>query len=126
MRLEVVTNNKMISLGIFAKDIFLTTVCEPDKDNLFDALQEIKPDTLEKVKNLPVKAGITKEIKDGIIKAFSDMKVGEKFLCINDWVVNYESKKAKYFWKVQELCNKGYSLKEAEERSKKILKKEIV
>ena len=54
------------------------------------------------------------------------MKVGEKFLCINDWVVNYESKKAKYFWKVQELCNKGYSLKEAEERSKKILKKEIV
>ena len=45
MRLTVVTNNKMISLGIFAKDIFSDIVLTVDKtDNSFNVVQTVKND----------------------------------------------------------------------------------
>ncbi len=71
MRLTVVTNNKMISLGVFAKDIFSDIVLTVDKtDNSFNVVQTVEDDTLEKVKKLPIDYGITQEIKDGIVSAF--------------------------------------------------------
>ena len=114
MRIEVVTRNRMISLGILAKNLFIEGVLDLDEDGKsFDALQTVKNDTLERIKRLPLEGGFTQRIKDGAILAFGDMKAGEKFLCINAWVINYESDEAKLYWKVQELVNQGYTLQEA-------------
>ena len=77
MRLTVITDNKMISLGMFAKDIFSDIVLTVDKtDNSFNVVQTVKNDTLEKVKKLPIDYGITQDIKDGIISAFEEMSPG--------------------------------------------------
>jgi hypothetical protein len=48
-----------------------------------------------------------------LIKAFDEMKVGDKFLCIDAWIFNHESREANFYRKVQELCNSGFTLKEA-------------
>ena len=50
MRLTVITDNKMISLGMFAKDIFSDIVLTVDKtDNSFNVVQTVENDTLEKI-----------------------------------------------------------------------------
>lgn len=114
MRMEVVTHDRMISLGFLAKDLFAKHALVIDEDGeSFDALQTVQEDTLEKIKSLPLENGVTKDVKDGAIDAFSRMKVGDKFLCLSAWVRNYQSEKAKFYWEVQRLCNEGYALQEA-------------
>lgn len=114
MRLEIVTDDKMIGLGIGAKNNFINRVLVADQDDgTYDTLQTVKEDTLEKIKNLPLEAGFTQEIKDGTVRAFEKMEIGRKFLCLNKWVVNYESDEAKLYWEVQRLCNEGYTLRDA-------------
>lgn len=113
MRMEVVTHDRMVSLGFIAKDIFAKHVLTVDDDGKsFDTLQTIQEDTHSKIDSLPVQGGITESIKTGIIDAFSRMKVGDKFLCLNAWITNYESEEAKFYWEVQKLCNQGHNLKE--------------
>lgn len=114
MRIEIVTDSSMIGLGIGAKNIFIEKVLTVDElDGSYDTLQTVKNDTLEKITNLPLGAGFTQEIKDGMIRAFKKMEIGRKFLCLNKWVVNYQSDEAKFYWEVQRLCNEGHSLAEA-------------
>lgn len=114
MRMEVVTHDRMISLGFLAKNLFVKHVLVPDEDGKsFDTLQTVCEDTLEKIKSMPLEGGFTQKIKDGAIDAFSRMKVGDKFLCLDAWVTDYKSEEAKLYWKVQELCNEGILLQDA-------------
>ena len=114
MRIEIVTDGNMIGLGIGAKNIFIERVLTVDEiDGSYNTLQTVKEDTLEKIKSLPLGAGFTQEIKDGAIRAFEKMEIGRKFLCLNKWVVNYQSDEAKFYWEVQRLCNEGHSLAES-------------
>jgi len=113
MRMAIVTHKNMISLGILAKELFIKNVLVINKDETYDTLQTIQEDTFDKIKALPIEGGFTEEIKEGAIKAFDSMNPGEKFLCINAWVTNYQSDEAKYYWEVQRLCNEGYTLAEA-------------
>lgn len=122
MRMEIVTHDRMISLGVMAKDHFMTNILQPDENGQFDALQEVQADTLDKIKALPLQGGIDQRIKDGAIDAFSRMSVGDKFLCVGAWVGDYKSEEAKYYWKVQELCNQDNTLEEAQEKAKEWLK----
>lgn len=116
MRMEVVTHKKMISLGMFAKDLFAEHVLIMDEDGKsFDTLQTVQVDTLDKIKAMPIGGGFTQSIKDGTIDAFSSMNVGDKFLCINAWVVDYKSDEAKFYWEAQRLCNEGKTLSEAKD-----------
>lgn len=125
MRMEVVTHDRMISLGILAKDLFAKQVLVIDKDEKsFDVLQEVKPDTLEKIKSMPLEGGFTQRIKDGAIDAFSRMNIGDKFLCLDAWITSYESDEAKFYWEVQKLCNDGHSLQEASELAKEWIKEQ--
>lgn len=108
MRLTVITNDKMIGLGIFAKDIFSDIVLTVDKtDNSFNVVQTVEHDTLEKIKKLPIDYGITQEIKDGIITAFKEMSPGTKFLCVNDWIVDCKSDRSKAYWEILKDVNDG-------------------
>lgn len=114
MRMEIVTDDNMISLGIAAKLSFIEGVLVSDEnDGTYDTLQTVKEDTLDKIKSLPVEHGFTQQVKDGMIKAFEKMEIGRKFLCLNKWVTNYQSDEAKLYWKVQKLCNEGHTLAEA-------------
>lgn len=125
MRMMVVTHTKMLSLGIFAKDIFTNTVLIVDEDGKsFDVLQTVQNNTLEKVKCLPIEGGITEEIKDGAIAAFEEMKPGDKFLCVDDWIVDFKSDRAKFYWKVQEIVNQEMGLQEAVKEANIWLKSE--
>lgn len=122
MRLTVVTNNKMIGLGILAKDIFAERVLKLDEDGKsFDVIQLVESDTLEKIKGLPIEYGITQDIKDGIIKAFEEMSIGTKFLCVDDWVTDYKGDRAKGYWQIQKYINKGMKYKEAVEKANNML-----
>lgn len=113
MRMEVVTHDRMVSLGFIAKDLFAKHVLTVDEDGKsFDTLQTVCEDTFEKIKSMPLEGGFTQKIKDGAIDAFSRMKVGDKFLCLDAWVVDYKSEEAQFYWKVQELCNQGHNLQE--------------
>lgn len=124
MRLTVVTNNKMISLGILAKDYFAKNVLVNDENGTsFDVLQTVQKNTLKKIQNLEPMYGIDQKIKEGIINAFSEIKVGDKFLCIDAWVIDYKSDEARFYWEVQRLCNKGETLKRAIELGNEWLKK---
>lgn len=107
MRLIVVTDNKMLSLGIFAKDIFADIVLKVDSDKSFDVVQTVENDTLEKIKKLPIDYGITQEVKNGIISAFEEMSIGTKFLCISDWIIDSKSEIAKAYWQIQKDVNDG-------------------
>lgn len=122
MRMMVVTNTRMLSLGIMAKDIFINTVLVADEDGKsFDTVQIVKEDTLDKVKNLPI-SGCLQEIKDGAIAAFEEMDIGTKFLCVDDWIIDFKSDRAKFYWKVQELINNGLELSDAVKESNAWLK----
>ena len=123
MRLTVVTNNKMISLGMFAKDIFSDIVLTVDKtDNSFNVVQTVENDTLEKIKTLPIDYGITQEIKDGIISAFEEMSPGAKFLCVSDWIIDFKSPKAKAYWQIQKDVNDGMDYVAAVTKANEFLK----
>lgn len=114
MRVEVVTHDRMISLGILAKDLFAKNVLVMDEDGTsFDVLQTVQVDTLDKIKSIPLQGGFDQRIKDGAIEAFKRMNVGDKFLCLDAWVTDYKSDEAKFYWHVQKLCNDGYDLQEA-------------
>ena len=109
MRMMIVTNDKVISLGVFAKDIFAETVLKIDEDKSFYVVQTVEADTVKKAKKLPIDYGITQEIKDGIVLAFEDMDIGAKFLCVDDWTTDFKSVKAKadYYWQIQKDVNGG-------------------
>jgi len=113
MRLEIITDDNMISLGVLAKDIFVDGVLVVYDDKQFDTLQTVEKDTLEKIKALPVSGGFTQEIKNGTIKAFEKMEIGRKYLCVSAWITSYESDEAKLYWKAQELVNQNKTLQEA-------------
>ncbi len=122
MRLTVITDNKMISLGMFAKDIFSDIVLTVDKtDNSFNVVQTVEDDTLEKVKKLPVDYGITQEIKDGIVSAFEEMSPGTKFLCVSDWIIDFKSPKAKAYWQIQKDVNDGMDYLDAVNKANEFL-----
>lgn len=126
MRMMVVTHSNMLSLGIFAKDVFVDTVLTLDEDGKsFDTVQVVQPDTLERVRLLPVEGGITAEIKEGAIAAFKEMQVGEKFLCVDDWIVDFKSDRAKFYWKAQELLNQDKELKDAVKEANAWLKEKV-
>ncbi len=123
MRLTVVTNNKMLSLGMFAKDIFADIVLKVDSaDKSFDVIQIVENDTLEKVKKLPIDYGITQEIKDGIVSAFKEMSPGTKFLCVSDWIIDFKSPKAKAYWQIQKDVNNGMDYVAAVTKANEFLK----
>lgn len=105
MRLTITTQTKMISLGLFAKDIFLNHVLWPDENNQFDAVQEFRPDMLVAAKSLPIDGGIDEGVKAGIVEALSELAEGERFLVNGAWVVDLKSQEAKFYWKVVELLN---------------------
>jgi hypothetical protein len=112
--MEVITNENIISLGFLAKDMFVKQVLVMDEDgSSYDVVQTIQEDTLEKIKALPEEGGFNQTVKDGTIRAFEKMKVGEKFLCVNDWLENYKCSRAKFYSKVQELVNQDIPLQEA-------------
>ena len=122
MRLTVVTNNKMLSLGIFAKDIFADIVLKVDSaDKSFDVIQIVENDTLEKVKKLPIDYGITQEVKDGIISAFEEMSPGTKFLCVSDWIIDFNGAKAKAYWQIQKDINNGMDYVDAVNKANALL-----
>lgn len=119
MRMEVVTHDRMISLGVLAKNLFAKHVLAMDEDGKsFDILQTVKEDTLDKIKSMPLEGGFDQRIKDGAIDAFSRMKVGDKFLCLDAWVTDYTSEEAKAYWEMQRLCNEGYTLQESAKMAK--------
>lgn len=125
MRMEVVTHDKMISLGFLAKNLFVKHVLVVDEDGQsFDTLQTVQADTLEKIKAMPTEGGFTQEIKDGAICAFSSMNVGDKFLCLDAWVTNYQSEEAKFYWEVQRLCNEGHALQDASKLANQWIKEQ--
>lgn len=124
MRMEVITNNNYVSFGMFAKDIFVKNVVSMNEDGIsFDVVQIIKEDTLEKIRNLPLECGITKEFRDGAISAFEKMRVGDKYLCVDAWITSADEDEAKFYWKVQELVNRGYKLQGAVLEGNEWLKK---
>ncbi|MCT7564138.1 hypothetical protein [Aliarcobacter butzleri] len=122
MRLTVITDKKMLSLGIFAKDIFADIVLKVDSDKSFDVVQIVENDTLEKVKKLPIDYGITQDIKDGIISAFEEMSLGTKFLCVSDWIIDFKSPKAKAYWQIQKDVNDGMDYLDAVNKANEFLK----
>jgi hypothetical protein len=117
--MEVVTHDRMISLGIMAKDHFAEHVLKIDENGkTFDVLQVVTAEMLDKIQTIPIKGAFTQKIKDGAIDAFSRMTIGDKFLCLSAWVTDHKSDEAKFYWKTQKLCNEGYSLAEAQEVAK--------
>lgn len=114
MRMEVVTHDRMISLGFLAKDLFAENVLVVDEDGKsFEVLQTVQANTLDKIKSMPLQGGFNERIKAGAIDAFERMNVGDKFLCLDAWVTDHKSYEAKFYWHVQKLCNDGYGLQEA-------------
>ena len=57
MRMEIVTPHSIISLGIGAKNLFLTNILTKCEDGSFDTLQIVQNNTVDKIKNL---AGLIK------------------------------------------------------------------
>lgn len=114
MRMEVVTNKNIISLGAFAKDLFAEHVLVIDENGKsFDVVQTVREDTVDRIKNMPLQSGFTQKIKDGTILAFEEMKVGEKFLCLDAWLFDYQCPEARFYWRVQHSINSGLTLQEA-------------
>lgn len=113
MRMEIVTPHSIISLGIGAKNLFLTNILTKCEDGSFDTLQIVQNNTVDRIKNLPTAYGFTQKIKDGTINAFEKLEVGTKFLCLNTWIINYESIEAQYYKKLTQLCNEENSFDEA-------------
>ena len=114
MRLEVVTPKHMISLGISVKDDFLKCVLPFNEDEqTYDVVQTMYEDTISKIESMDVYGAFTERIKQGLIEAFKTMNIGDKFLCINAWVIDYESDEAKFYWELQRLCNEGLAFEEA-------------
>jgi hypothetical protein len=112
--MEVVTNENIISLGAFAKDLFAEHVLVIDENGKsFDVVQTVKEDTVDRIKNIPLKGGFTQSIKDGTILAFEKMKIGEKFLCLDAWLFDYQCPEARFYWRVQKSINNGLTLQEA-------------
>lgn len=125
MHMAVVTHTRMITLGIFAKDLFAKNVLPIDEDGKgFDVIQVVQEDTLEKIKQMPLQGGFDERIKAGAIQAFEEMEVGDKFLCADAWIVDFQSKEAKYYWKVQQYVNEGYSLQESSDKANLAIKEE--
>lgn len=113
MRMEIVTPHSIISLGIGAKNLFLTNILTKCEDGSFDTLQIVQNNTVDKIKNLPTAYGFTQKVKDGTITAFEKLAIGTKFLCLNTWIINYESIEAQYYKKLTQLCNEENSIDEA-------------
>lgn len=113
MRMEIITQFSIISLGIGAKNLFIKNVLTINEDGTFDTLQTIQTNTLDKIRNLPTAYGFTKEIKEGTIKAFEKLEIGTKYLCVNAWILDYESVEAQYYKKLTQLCNEENSFDEA-------------
>ncbi|MFA6144045.1 MAG: hypothetical protein WCW84_06705 [Sulfurimonas sp.] len=105
MRLTITTFTKMISLGIFAKDIFLKHVLLSDENDQFDSVQVFTPNMLSAAKSLPLDGGIDEKVKDGIIDALSELSEGDRFLVNGAWVIDFKSREAKFYWKVVEMLN---------------------
>lgn len=105
MRLTITTHTKMISLGIFAKDIFMNHVLWSDENDQFDTVQTFRPDMLVAAKTLPLNGGIDEKVKQGVIDALSELKDGDRFLVNGAWVVDFKSREAKFYWKVVEMLN---------------------
>lgn len=125
MHMAVVTHKKMIALGVFAKDLFAEHVLSVDEDGKsFDVVQVVQEDTLEKIKQMPLRGGFDERIKNGTIEAFEEMEVGDKFLCADAWITDFKSKEAKYYWKVQQYINEGYSLQESSDKANLAIKEE--
>ncbi len=117
--MEIVTHSKMVSLGLLSRDLFIAHVLDADEDGkTYDALQVVKEDTHGRIKSMPPGDGY-----NSLVEAFDEMKVGDKFLCIDAWIFNHKSREAKFYRKVQELCNSGFTLEEAIKPANDWLKK---
>lgn len=124
MRLSIITGTAIISLGIFAKDIFMETVLKADENGAFDTINIFTINMTNKVEELEIDHGITKEIKEGMIKAFSKMKEGEKFLVNRAWITDIGSNEAKIYFKIVELLNNNpndLSANEIEDEARNII-----
>ena len=107
MRLSVFTNTKLFSLEDSAKDIFMNMVLTPDENNQVMPVQEYDEMMMVRAQNLPLGNGIDEIIKNEIIEAFEDLKVGDRFLMNQAFITNIASAEAKYYWRIVALLNDG-------------------
>ena len=107
MRLSVFTNTKLFSLEGSAKDIFMNMVLTPDENNQVMPVQEYDDVMMVRAQNLPLVNGIDEIIKNEIIEAFEDLKVGDRFLMNQAFITNIASAEAKYYWRIVALLNDG-------------------
>lgn len=124
MKFFIVTDRNIISLGEFARDIFLLNVLDLSSDEVFyEPVQEFKEFTLEKIRKLPIKLGITEEVKSDLVFAFSSISVGNKFLCINE--IDFEKDVFSFYFQIQNYVNTGIGYKEALEKVNSLFEKII-
>ncbi len=107
MRLSVFTNTKLFTLENSAKDIFMNMVLTPDENNQVMPVQEYDEMMMVRAQNLPLGNGIDELIKNEIIEAFEDLKVGDRFLMNQAFITNIASAEAKYYWRIVALLNDG-------------------
>lgn len=126
MRMEIITHDSIVSLGDLAKDIFAEEILSLNSNGLyFNIIQEVREDTKDRINQLSTNKIFNSDLKKSCIEAFSTMSVGEKFLCINAWLLNMESEEAYFYRYVQRLCNQGCELDEAMSIANDLIQKEF-